>query len=405
MMIGPMKKKVITSTVVTAVVLIIIFVAIAFIYVSQNNKHIAELEKRGEVVQRYVFTKDMLQGDIVTASDIALVDVKGESAAKDSYTNLTSMIGRRLKVNANAKTIVTSSLFFEEDKEPSMDTRLQEFNMITLPSDLDVGDYIDIRLRFPTGEDYLVIAGKKIQSFGATESDSNTIFLRLDEEEIVKMGSAIIESYIRDGVLLYANKYVDPDAQLFTYTRVDYVEKYENARYTILDDIDLDNGTVSGESGEMILNTDRKVERTTAEIASIIGLSVEETENIKVALESNDKDTLNFYKDKLVVGEKSITENYPVKPEVATLMKNNPNILNEIKTKYDIAKLEQERIHFLDTDLTKIDEITGEITPHEEHMASIKEKLDKEIEAQRTERQEYLLNLLAKQSTSTDTED
>ena len=397
MMMGPMKKKVITSAVVTAVILIVIFVGISAIFLSQNNKKIAELTKKSEVVQRYVFAKDLTVGDVVTASDVLLVDVKGESAPNDSYEFMGDMIGRRLKVNANAKTIVTESLFYVEDKNPNMDTRLQEFNMITLPSDVDEGDYIDIRMRFPTGEDYLVLAGKKIQSFGALGTESNTVFLKLDEEEIVKMGSAIIESYIRDGIYLYANKYVDADAQLFDYDRVNYVELYEKARYEI----------VSGEySGDVLVKEEEKRERTVVEIASLIGLSEDEAENIKIALKDNDEKTLDYYKNKLVTTEKSLVENYPVKIEVAKLIQSNPNILSEIKAKYNVEELEQQRIEFLDTNLIQKDPFTnepmldenGQIMIKDEYIQKINEKLQNEITTQKSERQEYLLGLLGGQT-------
>lgn len=408
-MIGPMKKKVIVSAVVTAIVLIVIFSVVSVVFISENNKKIAILEERGEVVQRYVFAKDMVAGDIVTSEDIKYVDVKGESAPIDSYqykedtingekvvtiNEMYSIIGRRLKVNANEKTIVTASLFYEKDKEPAIDTRLQEFNMITLPSDLKVGDYIDVRLRFPTGEDFSVLIAKKIESFGALKSESNTIFLRLSEEEIVRMGSAIIESYIRDGVNLYANKYVDPSTQLYEYKSVDYVAKFEEARYLPASDL------ASGESTSGNSVSIELVERPIEEIASLIALSVEETKDIKNALAGKNEDILKLYKNKLITMEKSIVATYPVKAEVATLIHNNPNILEEVKAKYDIAKLEAERINLLDTELTKVDELTGEIVENEDRISAIQEKLNKEIEIQKSERQEYLLNLLANQNTS-----
>ena len=385
-MIGPMKKKVITSAVVTAVILIIIFVVVGFFYVTNTSKKITELEKKGEVVQRYVFAGDMLQGDVITASDVILVDVKGESAPSDSYTVLSDMIGRVLKVNANARTIAASSLFYEKDENPAIDTRAQEYNMITLPSNLKVGDYIDVRLRFPTGEDYLVLVGEKVYSFGADEKESNTIFLRLDEDEILRMSSAIIESYIRDGVYLYANKYIDPDAQLFTYDRVNFVARYEDAKFVPQEEKEVI-------SGEEIIEVEPK-ERTVAEIAAIIGLNIEETNNIKVALANNDTTTLDYYKNKLVVGEKSIKENYPVKIEVANLIKSNPNIISEVKAKYNVEQLEQQRINFLDTNLTEVDAYTGELVIKDEYISNINTKLQNEITTQKSERQKYLLKLL-----------
>lgn len=391
-MVGPMKKKVISSVFVTAIVLILIFVGLAFLYISSTNKKIADLEVKSEVVQRYVLVNDMTAGDVITATDVILVDVKGESAPSDSFTALPEMVGKRLKVNANAKTIVTNSLFFADDAKPEADTRLQEFNMITLPSDLDVGDYIDVRIRFATGEDYSVLVGKKIESFGASGTESNTIFLRLNEEEIVRMGSAIIESYIRDGILLYANRYVDPDNQLHEYSRVDYVAKYEDARY-----IESTNEPVVSidESGEEHIVEQPKIERSIEEISVLIGLDIGETKNIQTALANNDNDTLSYYRDKLCTVDKTIISTYPVKEEVASLIAKNPNILNEVKTKYNIEELEQERINFLDTNMHTKDPYTGEIKIVDEYINNIQKNLEKEITLQRTERQEYLLNLMA----------
>ena len=59
MMIGPMKKKVVTSAVVTGIILILVFVALSAVYIANTNNKIAELQKKGEVVQRYQNTKEI----------------------------------------------------------------------------------------------------------------------------------------------------------------------------------------------------------------------------------------------------------------------------------------------------------------------------------------------------------
>lgn len=411
MMIGPMKKKVITSVAVTATILILAFVTVFYLYATKKNEQIATLEEKGKVVQRYVFTRDLAAGDIVTAGDIKFVDVKDESAPIDSFVYQETLnangevvgafdqkfdiIGQRLKVNVKAKTIVVSSAFFMDDKAPNLDTRMQEFNMITLPSDLDVGDFIDVRLRFPTGEDYSVIVGKKIYSFGAAGEESNTIFLRLNEEEIIRMSSAIIESYIRNGVYLYANKYVDPENQLYESNYVDFVERYEKAKSYIISGETVE--TVN-ESGEIIMvQSGEVVERTSGEIASIINLPAEEVEIIRVALEEDDEDTLEAYRYKLEVIEKAIVANYPVKPEVATLLANNPNVMEDVRQKYtnkiQSLELEAARENFLDSTLTEYDD-DGNLVIKEDYLGNISGKLETEIQTQKTERQQYLLKLL-----------
>ena len=41
------------------------------------------------------------------------------------------------------------------------DVRTQEYNMITLLSQLQTGDFVDIRLRLPSGQDYIVVSKKQ----------------------------------------------------------------------------------------------------------------------------------------------------------------------------------------------------------------------------------------------------
>ena len=83
-----------------------------------------------------------------------------------------------------------------------------EYNMITLPTQLSAGDYIDIRLQLPDGGDYIVISKKYVQNANAT-----TVWLNMKEEETLTMSNAIIEYYIMSGSKLYATKYTDPGAQ------------------------------------------------------------------------------------------------------------------------------------------------------------------------------------------------
>ena len=49
-----------------------------------------------------------------------------------------------------------------EDIKTLDDLRKQEYNMLVLPSQLATGEYIDIRLALPTGQDYVVLGKKKV---------------------------------------------------------------------------------------------------------------------------------------------------------------------------------------------------------------------------------------------------
>ena len=80
--------------------------------------------------------------------------------------------------------------------------------MLVLPSKLQVGDYIDIRLQMPTGETYIVVSKKYVEDTNAT-----TVWLKMSEEEILTLNNAIVEAYVMKGAKLYADVYMEGGLQ------------------------------------------------------------------------------------------------------------------------------------------------------------------------------------------------
>lgn len=95
-------------------------------------------------------------------------------------------------------------MIYTESQDPSQNLRMQEYSMISLPARLEVGEYIDIRLRLPSGQDYIVVARKYVE-----DADEDTIWVKMSEAEIVTMSNAIVEAYQMTGSLLYANRHTD----------------------------------------------------------------------------------------------------------------------------------------------------------------------------------------------------
>lgn len=249
-----MKKKMIIAIIVTLLLTAGIAFAINHFIVKEKDERIAELETQVADTWCLGFAKDLKADSIITQDDLVAVEIKETTIASGSYqlknkkdTKVThrifftdsdgkkqdasyemlkeELIGRVIKANVSKNTLLSDSLLYPKGEEPTKDERIQEFNFITLPSDLVANDYIDIRMRFPAGEDYSVLIGKKVEKIAG----ENTIFIKLNEEEIMTIGSAIIEAYMQDGVFLYANKYTDPATQLFNEAIVDYVAKYDYA--------------------------------------------------------------------------------------------------------------------------------------------------------------------------------
>ena len=118
------------------------------------------------------------------------------------------------KVDMNANTLITTDLISRGDSVVQDDVRKQEYNVVILPIDLTTGDYIDIRLMLPNGQDFIVVSKKEVEIPVLGDTDSlDTIWVNLSEDEILHMSSAIVDAAKTNGAKLYATKYTEPGMQ------------------------------------------------------------------------------------------------------------------------------------------------------------------------------------------------
>lgn len=139
------------------------------------------------------------------------------------------------KIDISANTAVTTDMLTLRENAINKDVRLEEYNMLKLPSTLENGDYIDVRITLPTGQDYIVISKKEVKRCSLT-----TVWLEVSEDEIATMSNAIIESYIMTGAQLYATRYVEPGLQVAatpTYPVSQAVNEAIKANPNILSDV------------------------------------------------------------------------------------------------------------------------------------------------------------------------
>ena len=86
-------------------------------------------------------------------------------------------------------------------------------------------------------------------------------------------------------------------------------------------------------------------------------------------------------------------ETYPVKQNIATLIQNNPNILTELRAKYNVEDLKYRRATLQNLTAYEYDEFMQEYMPTEA-LSNLQTNLTKEIEVQVNERKAYLQALL-----------
>ena len=169
---------------------------------------------RGAVQSGTVLTQDMFTtvgADANVAPSDALTASVYNTLAFDEEGNPLEIVA---KIDIAANTIVTASMITTSDNINTDDVREEEYNMISLPADLETGDTVDVRLRMPDGTNYIVVSKKKVTVLDNAGIPSvNTISLELSEGEILMMSNAIVEAYMMEGSRLYLTRYVEPGMQ------------------------------------------------------------------------------------------------------------------------------------------------------------------------------------------------
>ena len=154
------------------------------------------------------FTEDMLVAQSIPASM-----VNDDFATLEDIVHATEVEGEPV-VGVYAKTFIqpgtplTKSLLMPELITDS----LREIDVVgnRWPIGLKTGDYIDFRITYPLGEDFIVLSHKRVMDI--TEE---TIKVHMTEEEQHIYQAALVDYYISaaNGADIYFTKYVEPGIQ------------------------------------------------------------------------------------------------------------------------------------------------------------------------------------------------
>jgi len=209
---NPMQRKVRNSYlfgILTMLLISIIIGVIVFLLVIKPEMDAKKAEEQIIYVEACRLTTDVNSGDEISAAVVQTVTVPQTEAPTDYITMIDLTEGTKIaKVDLTMGTVLSEGLIVNDESELDNSLRLIEYNMLTLPIAINIGDYIDIRLTFPNGQDLIVVSKKEVQDIR-----DNTVSLNLTESEILMMNSAIVEAYIMPSSNLYVVQYSDPGMQ------------------------------------------------------------------------------------------------------------------------------------------------------------------------------------------------
>lgn len=218
MAMNPMQRKMRNAFLIGFLVAIIIGAVVAGLLIMKNRKiqeDLANAQKEKEIALEtvYVAAKDANKGEVMSITTASLPsqyvpknaitedNIKNYYSETDENEEVEPVLQMVAQVNIQENTMLTTDLVVNSSEAASY--RMVEYNMISLPSMLQEGDYIDIRLAC-LGYESVVLSKVKVESCNTT-----TIWLKLSESQLLTLNYAIVESYVMNGSKLYATQYSD----------------------------------------------------------------------------------------------------------------------------------------------------------------------------------------------------
>ncbi|MGC6586212.1 SAF domain-containing protein [Paenibacillus sp. Dod16] len=208
------KNKHLVPALIGAAIVLVPFAGIGGFYVhnlnEQHKEQIAQYQTQvnqlsGSQAIVYGLTRDIKAGERIRAEDLQNVPLDASRVPVDAIVD-DSAIGKFTKIALATGTPLTQQMLYEEGITPQ-DLRNQEFRLIELPTKLEKNDYVDVRVKFPSGEDFIVLSKKQVQDL-----NSGTVWHTMNEQEILTMSSAIVDAYLNDASI-YSISYVEPGLQ------------------------------------------------------------------------------------------------------------------------------------------------------------------------------------------------
>lgn len=174
----------------------------------------------------YVLAADKTAGEQVLEKDLEAMAVSFSKETVLAISDQTQIVGKRLKCNLKKGSIVQAEVLYDGVKTTD-DQRALLLDDIELPKDLSQGEFFDIRIFFPTGEDFVVLSKKTAERI-VTDDGGKTIAaeLQLGEEELLLLASAFVDRSQISGTRIYAVTYIEEaqDAAVVNYPIRSHVE-------------------------------------------------------------------------------------------------------------------------------------------------------------------------------------
>jgi hypothetical protein len=178
--------------------------------IAQRDKQISELQEEleaiGTLVTVYQLNMDVKSGTKMQDFQFSTIDVPEFAVPANVVTSLEDIKNFYYKISLSTNTIVTSDMVMQQrltDDERTLDVVLDE-----IPIGIEVGDYVDIRIAFPLGQDFIAMTHKEV-----VEINGSTIKLIVSQQDFYSYQSMQTDSALYASTKAYGSTYVEGGVQ------------------------------------------------------------------------------------------------------------------------------------------------------------------------------------------------
>ncbi len=174
----------------------------------RDLEYYEQLQEQYSYTSIYVLTRDAVAGEELTGDMFTEQRVQSTQDLSAVQTmEQDELTGRRLKVSL-AKGAALSRDVLYEGAPIADDERRVELSELYLPQTLKEDELVDIRISFPSGEDYLVVGQKRVYRIIQDDAgEVSALQLRFREEELLRYQAACVDVRTYRDCRLYAVQY------------------------------------------------------------------------------------------------------------------------------------------------------------------------------------------------------
>lgn len=165
-----------------------------------------EVNKIEDTAVIYRLTADVKSGNTCYEYELEPLEVPISVFSESNYIEAKDIIGKNYKINLKKGTWLVKEMF--EDFTITKDMRKMDVVFDEIPIGLEPGDYIDVRISFPLGQDYIALAYKRVD-----EINGSTVKLIVEQRDFYMYESMKTDLATYRSAKIYGAQYLEAGIQ------------------------------------------------------------------------------------------------------------------------------------------------------------------------------------------------